>query len=194
MRGCKSHISKVSLLSILSFLLPATHHLYRHHFKAAVSLPWGFSWVFGCLFSGRYATLSLLRHFQAWERELVAQVSLLLVWLALTSHLPWNLVSFRHPAQVWLQLNPSQPHPGFQWHHRPGFGFPFPLWASGPQLSLVSDFISSLIVDNSKHPSSICGWHRTYTSARGCCHWIWMPEGEGTGCWTRCSAAWGREE
>ena len=139
--------SKASSLPIPSFLLLATHHPNRHHseaaFKALLEFLMGF-W----LPSGKQGTFSFHGHFQVWERELVAQISLSLAWLALTSHLPKNLVSLGHPVQVRLQLHPAQPHPGFQWLHRPGFGLLCPLWAFDPHLSLMSDFTSPPVVDS----------------------------------------------
>lgn len=142
MRRCKSHISKASFLPGLSFLLPATHRPCRYHFKA-LSISPGISHGSSLLFSleGMYPLVSW--PFPGLGEGAGTQISLSLIWLALTLYLPWILASLGHPTQVCLLLNPCQPHPGFRWRHRPGSGLSFPLWASGPQLSLVSDFISS---------------------------------------------------
>lgn len=188
MRGCKSHISKASFLPVLSFLLPPPT-VPADTTSRRFASPLGFLTVLHCSFPWKtsYPLISSLGEGAG------TQIRLPLVWLALTSHLPWILVSLGHPAQAWLPLNPSQPHPGFRWRHRPGSGLPFPLWASGPQLSLVSDFIASLIVASSKSPSSICAWHRPGTSARAAAigHGL---RGGGSGCWARCSMARGRGE
>lgn len=114
----------------------------------------GLSQEFFWVASGIQAALSSLGHVQAWERGASGPEKPASCLLALTSHLAQSLASPGHPAQVWLQLNPVQPHPGFWWLHRPGFGLMTPLWASGPQRSLVSDFTSPLM-DSSLHPRDL---------------------------------------
>lgn len=138
---------KSFFLTYSFILLLDTHHPNRHHFKAVFKALLEFLMGFW-LPSGKQGTFSFHGHFQAWERDLVAQISLSFARLALTSHLPKNLVCLRHPAQVRLQPHPAQPHPGFQWLHRPGFGLLSPLWAFDPHLSLLSDFTSPPVVDS----------------------------------------------
>lgn len=156
-----------------SFLLPYSFISGSGHppplhtpLQGALHLPGGFSWFFVTFFP---LEGMLPSHFLGISRpgrggrdpdksaSCLASLDLALALdLGLSRSSRSGLASAESiPAPSWLR-----------WRHRPGSGLPFPLWASGPQLSLVSDFISSLIVDSSKSPSSICAWHRPGTSAR----------------------------
>lgn len=156
-----------SFLLTYSFISASGHPPPLHTpLQGAFHLPWGFSWFFVAFFP---LEDMLPSHFLGISRpgrgsrdpdKSASCLAGLDLALALDLALSWASRSGLAPAES------SHPHPGFRWRHRPGSGLPFPLWASGPQLSLVSDFISSLIVDSSKSPSSICAWHRPGTSAR----------------------------